>query len=281
MRLLVEPIDRATTVSQGGLDSSLTILLPAVVRAAALILGLCLAYPALGAPRGDSACPTMLMPPAQLREISRGFGHGHTGIDLMAPYGSPIRAAAGGVVAYAGWYFAYGKIVHIRHADGLITRYAHMSEFAPGIAAGTPVVAGEVIGQIGMTGRARGARALRGADRRTPSRSEAVSCAGTVSGHCAGAARRGAGAGLAEGSVALLDRPPPCPPRFAGEEIVSGQGNRRVVVGSAWSRGVVAGPVVQRRLPTVKQFGQLGCHSARTVWHAVQRHTGSGSAMAA
>ena len=75
----------------------------------------------------------------------------------MAPYGSPIRAAAGGVVIYAGWYFAYGKIVDIRHADGLITRYAHMSEFAPGITPGTPVAAGEVIGQIGMTGRAHGA----------------------------------------------------------------------------------------------------------------------------
>ena len=63
----------------------------------------------------------MLMPPEQLHEISRGFGHGHTGIDLMAPYGSPIRAAAGGTVVYAGWYFAYGKIVDIRHADGLVT----------------------------------------------------------------------------------------------------------------------------------------------------------------
>ncbi len=54
----------------------------------------------------------------------------------MAPYGSPIRAAAGGTVVYAGWYFAYGNIVDIRHADGLITRYGHMSEFAPGIAPG-------------------------------------------------------------------------------------------------------------------------------------------------
>jgi murein DD-endopeptidase MepM/ murein hydrolase activator NlpD len=127
------------------------------MRAALLLVGLCLATPAFAAPGSGSACPGMIMPPAQLREISRGFGHGHTGIDLMAPYGSPIRAAAGGVVIYAGWYFAYGKIVDIRHADGLITRYAHMSEFAPGITPGTPVSAGEVIGQIGMTGRAHGA----------------------------------------------------------------------------------------------------------------------------
>jgi len=127
------------------------------MRAAALLLGLCLAFPAQGAPRPDSACGNMLMPPAQLREISRGFGHGHTGIDLMAPYGSPIRAAAAGTVLYAGWYFAYGKIVDIRHADGLITRYAHMSAFAPGIAPGAPVAEGTVISQIGTTGRAHGA----------------------------------------------------------------------------------------------------------------------------
>src|SRR5271156_6308766 len=108
------------------------------MRAAAAFIGLCLAFPALGAPKGQSACPVMTMPPEQLNYVSRGFGHGHTGVDLMAPYGSPIRAAAGGTVVYAGWYFAYGKIVDIRHADGLVTRYAHMSAFAPGIARGAP-----------------------------------------------------------------------------------------------------------------------------------------------
>jgi murein DD-endopeptidase MepM/ murein hydrolase activator NlpD len=122
-----------------------------------LVIGVCLALPAQGSPRDDSACGAMLMPPQQLNEISRGFGHGHTGIDLMAPYGSPIRAAAGGTVIYAGWYFAYGKIVDIRHTDDLITRYAHMSAFAPGIVLGAPVAAGAVIGQVGTTGNAHGA----------------------------------------------------------------------------------------------------------------------------
>lgn len=128
------------------------------MRAALLLMiGLSLASPSVGAPAGGAACPLMMMPPQQLHEISRGFGHGHMGIDLMAPYGSLIRAAAGGVVVYAGWYFAYGKIIDLRHADGLITRYAHMSGFAPGIAPGAPVTAGDVIGRIGMTGRAHGA----------------------------------------------------------------------------------------------------------------------------
>jgi murein DD-endopeptidase MepM/ murein hydrolase activator NlpD len=128
------------------------------MRATALLIGLCLAFPALGAPRGESVCAAgMIMPPEHLREVSRGFSGGHSGIDLMAPYGSPIRAAAGGTVIYAGWYYAYGKIVDILHTDGLITRYGHMSAFAPGIAAGTPVAAGAVIGEVGMTGRAHGA----------------------------------------------------------------------------------------------------------------------------
>jgi murein DD-endopeptidase MepM/ murein hydrolase activator NlpD len=96
------------------------------------------------------------MPPEHLREVSRGFGRGHTGLDLMAPLGSPIHAAAGGTVLYAGWYYDYGNIVDIRHTDGLITRYAHMMAFAGGIVPGAPVAAGAVIGRVGMTGHAQG-----------------------------------------------------------------------------------------------------------------------------
>jgi murein DD-endopeptidase MepM/ murein hydrolase activator NlpD len=121
--------------------------------AIALLLALSLALPAQGA----SFCGEMVMPPVNLRQISRGFTSYHSGIDLMAPYGSPIRAAAGGTVAYAGWYFAYGQIVDIQHADGVLTRYAHMEDFEPGIAAGTPVSVGQIIGHVGTTGRAHGA----------------------------------------------------------------------------------------------------------------------------
>ena len=105
---------------------------------------------------GYGFCGTMIMPPAELREVSRGFSGYHSGIDLMAPMGSPIRAAAGGTVVYAGWYYAYGNIVDIQHADGVVTRYAHMSAFAPGIHAGTPVPVGGFIGEVGATGRAHG-----------------------------------------------------------------------------------------------------------------------------
>ena len=129
------------------------------MRMTALLLGLLLALPAAvrAAPPAGEFCGHMLMPAVQLRVLSRGFSAVHSGVDLMAPYGSPIRAAAGGTVLYTGWYYAYGKIVDIQHADGVITRYAHMSAFSPGIAHGTPVSAGEIIGQIGTTGRAHGA----------------------------------------------------------------------------------------------------------------------------
>ena len=105
---------------------------------------------------GFGFCGAMVMPPAELREVSRGFSGYHSGIDLMAPMGSPIRAAAGGTVMYAGWYYAYGNIVDIQHADGVVTRYAHMSAFAPGIHAGTPIAVGGIIGEVGATGRAHG-----------------------------------------------------------------------------------------------------------------------------
>ena len=131
-------------------------MLPEWMRAAALLLGLCIGCPAPFLARAEPACNVMMMPPEHLREISRGFGHGHTGIDLMAPLGSPVRAAAAGTVMYAGWYYDYGNIVDIRHRDGLITRYAHLLAFAPGIAPGVPVAAGAAIARVGATGNAHG-----------------------------------------------------------------------------------------------------------------------------
>ena len=66
----------------------------------------------------------------------------------------------------------------------------------------------------------------------------------------------------------------------AGKAVAGRQGNN-ISVDMACTIGVATGPVFQRRLPTVKQSGQLGCQSAWAVWHAVQRHWGSGSAVAA
>ena len=117
-----------------------------------LVTFICAAVPALAI----EACDSMLVPAARLREISRGFSSHHSGVDLMAPYGPPVRAAAAGTVIFAGRYFAYGNIVDIRHSDSIVSRYAHLSSFAPGISPGTPVATGETIGLIGTSGNAHG-----------------------------------------------------------------------------------------------------------------------------
>src|SRR5579863_6124606 len=109
------------------------------MRTIALLLTV-LALPAQAA----DFCGNMVMPAGALSSISRGFSSYHSGIDLAAPMGSTIRAAAAGTVIYAGWYSGYGNMVDIQHADGLVTRYAHMSAYAPGIGYGTPVQAGQV-----------------------------------------------------------------------------------------------------------------------------------------
>jgi murein DD-endopeptidase MepM/ murein hydrolase activator NlpD len=121
------------------------------MRTLALLLTV-LALPAQAA----NFCGNMVMPAGALSSISRGFSSYHSGIDLAAPMGSTIRAAAAGTVVYAGWYAGYGNMVDIRHADGLVTRYAHMSAFAPNIGGGLPVQSGQVIGVVGQTGHATG-----------------------------------------------------------------------------------------------------------------------------
>lgn len=88
--------------------------------------------------------------------------HFHSGIDLVAPSGTPVRASAGGTVAYIGWNWADGTdpawIVVIAHSQGLQTWYAHMQPTSPGgIAVGSSVRKGQVIGFEGSTGHSTGA----------------------------------------------------------------------------------------------------------------------------
>ena len=121
------------------------------MRTLALLLTL-FALPAQAA----SFCGNMVMPAGGLTAIARGFSSYHSGIDLDAPLGSTIRAAAAGTVIYAGWYSDYGNMIDIRHADGVVTRYAHLSEFLPNVGYGAAVTAGQVIGLVGHTGDATG-----------------------------------------------------------------------------------------------------------------------------
>jgi hypothetical protein len=84
-----------------------------------------------------------------------GEGEFHTGIDISAPIGTPIRATADGTVKSAAMESGYGREVIIDHGHGLETCYAHMSGFA--VMAGETVVRGQVIGYVGMSGRTTGA----------------------------------------------------------------------------------------------------------------------------
>jgi murein DD-endopeptidase MepM/ murein hydrolase activator NlpD len=121
------------------------------MRKLALLLTI-LAFPAQAA----TTCGSMIMPVGVLTAIARGFSSYHSGIDLDAPLGTTIRAAAAGTVTYAGWYHGYGNMIDVQHTDNLLTRYAHLSGFAPGIKVGTPVKAGQIIGMVGRTGDATG-----------------------------------------------------------------------------------------------------------------------------
>ncbi|MDT7571183.1 MAG: hypothetical protein QOE05_1357 [Actinomycetota bacterium] len=81
------------------------------------------------------------------------WGRMHTGIDLAGPYGSPIRAVTAGEVIEAGRESGYGFIVKIRHADGTVTYYAHMSQI---LVYSGHVIAGQQIGKEGNTGHSTG-----------------------------------------------------------------------------------------------------------------------------
>ena len=80
----------------------------------------------------------------------------HQGTDFAAPRGTPIYAAADGVIDMAQWFSGYGRYVQIKHLNGYQTAYAHMNAIADGITPGTRVRQGQVIGYVGSTGRSTG-----------------------------------------------------------------------------------------------------------------------------
>lgn len=82
------------------------------------------------------------------------WGRMHSGIDIGAAYGAPIRAVSTGVVTEAGYSGGYGRLVVIRHDDGTETYYAHQSRIS--VSVGEKVLAGETIGLIGSSGFSTG-----------------------------------------------------------------------------------------------------------------------------
>jgi len=88
--------------------------------------------------------------------------HFHQGIDLVAPYGTPVRASGDGTVVYIGWNYADGAdpawIVIVAHSDSMQTWYAHLQARYPGgLHAGSVVKQGQLIGYEGNTGHSTGA----------------------------------------------------------------------------------------------------------------------------
>ncbi len=80
-----------------------------------------------------------------------GEGAFHTGVDISATTGTPVRAAADGVVIFAQMENGYGRLIKINHGNGLETYYAHLSRFY--VQLGQDIHRGELIGAVGTSGR--------------------------------------------------------------------------------------------------------------------------------
>jgi murein DD-endopeptidase MepM/ murein hydrolase activator NlpD len=78
----------------------------------------------------------------------------HTGVDLIAVPGTPVLAAAGGVISTSAYVPEYGNVIDVDHDNGLTSRYAHLSKSL--VKAGDVVMKGQVIGHVGNTGRTTG-----------------------------------------------------------------------------------------------------------------------------
>jgi murein DD-endopeptidase MepM/ murein hydrolase activator NlpD len=92
---------------------------------------------------------------ARFGDTSSRWGSGrHTGLDFACGSGTPVRVVADGVILSTGYEGAYGNRIEVRHADGTVTTYSHLSSIA---VSGGSVKAGRVIGRVGSTGNTTGA----------------------------------------------------------------------------------------------------------------------------
>jgi murein DD-endopeptidase MepM/ murein hydrolase activator NlpD len=88
------------------------------------------------------------------REFNGQIQSRHTGTDLAGAVGTPVRAAARGVVALVDTFYLAGRVIYIDHGEGLVSAYFHLSKHD--VAVGDTVAAGQQIGLVGATGRVTG-----------------------------------------------------------------------------------------------------------------------------
>ena len=114
---------------------------------------------------GEALRGQFLLAPLDIARVTSGFNlrrfhpvlrrtRPHLGVDYGAARGTPVRATGAGRVTRAGSWSTYGNAVEIRHANNIRTRYAHLANVARGVATGTRVEQGQVIGYVGATGLA-------------------------------------------------------------------------------------------------------------------------------
>jgi murein DD-endopeptidase MepM/ murein hydrolase activator NlpD len=114
----------------------------------------------------ESRLQALMIPNSKPVDVEVGSGFGfrtdpftgraalHTGLDFPTEVGTPVHAAAGGVVRTAEWHPEYGNMVELDHGNGLVTRYAHSSKVL--VKVGDLVKRGQVISLVGTTGRSTG-----------------------------------------------------------------------------------------------------------------------------
>ena len=96
--------------------------------------------------------------PQRIGVLTSGYGWRwgrlHRGIDIAAPIGTPVLAAASGVVVGAGWHSGYGNLIKIEHLDGSVTLYGHTNKIL--VTHDQKVEQGQQIAEMGNTGNSTG-----------------------------------------------------------------------------------------------------------------------------
>lgn len=117
--------------------------------------------------KGESMKKAFLKAPLNFTRISSRFTYArkhpvlrivrpHTGVDYAAPSGTPVVALGDGVVTHRGWAGGGGNTIKIKHPGNYVTSYMHLKGYAKGIAVGTRVARGQLIGYVGSTGLSTG-----------------------------------------------------------------------------------------------------------------------------